>query len=96
MQLSLSSTSAAVVVELSDSGPGIPAQDLSRIFERFERVEGTNVPGTGIGLSLVKELVEAHEREGLGLQRRRSRRHLPRRAPRARLGTHRGDLSPRP
>jgi PAS domain S-box-containing protein len=52
-------------VELSvrDTGVGIPAPELSRIFERFHRVRGTRSrshEGTGIGLSLVQELVKMH------------------------------------
>ena len=52
-------------VELSvrDTGVGIPAPDLSHIFERFHRVRGIRSrthEGTGIGLSLVQELVKMH------------------------------------
>lgn len=49
------------VLEVSDSGPGIPAGELERVFERFWR--GTNAAGaagSGIGLAVVKELVDAH------------------------------------
>jgi DNA-binding response OmpR family regulator/anti-sigma regulatory factor (Ser/Thr protein kinase) len=44
-------------VMVSDSGPGIQAADLDRIFDRFYQVEGTEARGTGIGLALVQELV---------------------------------------
>lgn len=52
-------------VELSvrDTGVGIPEADLPRVFERFHRVEGTrgrSFEGSGIGLSLVQELVKLH------------------------------------
>jgi signal transduction histidine kinase len=51
-------------VELSvlDAGPGIAAEALPRVFEPYFRAPGTaaDVPGTGIGLSVVKSLVEAH------------------------------------
>jgi DNA-binding response OmpR family regulator len=45
-----------------DSGPGIPAGERTRVFDRFHRVESTasNQPGTGIGLALAKELVGLH------------------------------------
>ena len=52
-----------VVVTVSDTGIGIPEAALPRIFERFYRVEGAvgrTHEGTGIGLSLVRELVELH------------------------------------
>ena len=50
------------VVRVSDSGEGIPESDLPHIFERFRRggnVEG-RIPGTGIGLSGVRKIVELH------------------------------------
>jgi signal transduction histidine kinase len=47
---------------VSDTGMGIPAQYLPRIFDRFFRVPGQeNRAGTGLGLAIVKEIVEAHE-----------------------------------
>ena len=48
---------------MRDTGVGIPADELPRLFERFHRVEGTRGrthEGTGIGLALVQELVELH------------------------------------
>jgi len=50
-------------LEIRDTGTGIPAGELPHIFERFRRVEGArrrSHEGTGIGLALVKELVEMH------------------------------------
>jgi len=50
-----------IVVE--DSGSGIPAPEIDRIFDRFYRgkeMDATTISGTGIGLSFVKELVELH------------------------------------
>ncbi len=49
-----------VVVKVSDTGMGIPAEDLPRLFEKFYRV-GANkkaAKGTGLGLALVKEIIE--------------------------------------
>jgi signal transduction histidine kinase len=50
------------IVRVSDSGEGIPAADLPHIFERFRRgrdVEG-RIPGTGVGLSGVRSILEQH------------------------------------
>ncbi len=50
-------------LRVSDTGVGIPPSELSKIFDRFHRVEesrGRSFEGTGIGLSLVKELAELH------------------------------------
>ncbi|HTR51036.1 MAG TPA: HAMP domain-containing sensor histidine kinase [Kofleriaceae bacterium] len=51
-----------VRLSVLDTGPGIDADLAGRLFGRFERAQGVlrRKPGTGIGLALVKELVEAH------------------------------------
>jgi signal transduction histidine kinase len=55
-----------VFIEVADTGSGIPEENLGRIFERFYQVDGKTTRhhgGTGLGLALVKEIVEAHRGE---------------------------------
>ena len=46
------------VLEVADDGPGIPAEHLDRIFDRFYRIEGGLASGSGLGLAIARELAE--------------------------------------
>ena len=48
------------ILEVEDTGPGIPDADRERVFERFYRVLGSGVDGSGLGLPIVREIAELH------------------------------------
>lgn len=52
-----------VVLEVSDTGPGIPVEFKGRVFERFFRVLGTKASGSGLGLAIVKQICDLHNAE---------------------------------
>lgn len=63
ISISLITKNGVVELKVKDTGVGIPEDELPRMFERFHRVEnvtGRTYEGTGIGLSLVSELVKLH------------------------------------
>ena len=61
IRLEAARVDGAYAITVMDSGPGIPPGDLTRVFERFYRVDKSRSrPGTGLGLAIVKHLVELH------------------------------------
>lgn len=61
IELRILHADAQVILEVEDHGIGMTPAQLRRAFERFYRADTTgNIPGTGLGLSLVKEIMELH------------------------------------
>jgi two-component system, OmpR family, sensor kinase len=78
VDLSLVRENDRVILNISDSGPGIPEQERQRVFDRFYRLGGSGAAGSGLGLAIVKRIADAHNVEvlmgevstGMGLQMR--------------------------
>ena len=62
IEIRASVAAANLTVSIADHGIGIPATDLTKIFDKFYRVQHDeiSVPGTGLGLAICKSIVEAH------------------------------------
>lgn len=61
IELTLTISSGTATIEVSDEGPGIPADQLERVFDRFHRIDASRSPaGAGLGLAIAREIVEAH------------------------------------
>jgi len=58
VDLAASESDHQVVLEIEDNGPGIPAEERERVLDPFYRVLGSEQPGSGLGLSIVRTLVE--------------------------------------
>ncbi|MGN6704177.1 MAG: sensor histidine kinase N-terminal domain-containing protein [Burkholderiaceae bacterium] len=51
------------LLEVEDTGPGIPEAERGHVFERFYRILGSNVEGSGLGLAIVREIAQQHDAE---------------------------------
>jgi signal transduction histidine kinase len=61
--MTLASDENDVIIEIADTGTGIDAEDIKRVFERFFRTDETRaevIAGAGLGLSAAKLIVDAH------------------------------------
>lgn len=75
IQLAVSKDGDWVRFDVRDRGPGIPAEDIPQIFDKFYRAPGSEMSGTGLGLFICKGIVDAHAgriearlRQGGGLE----------------------------
>jgi signal transduction histidine kinase len=63
IDLSCAASPTSVTLSVTDDGPGIPAEELARIFDRFYRTQGprpSDSGGAGLGLAITKRLVDLH------------------------------------
>ena len=62
IQVSVTNTADGVCLEIADSGPGMPAAERARVFDRFYRIGGdrNRGGGSGLGLSIVKLIADLH------------------------------------
>ena len=60
LTLAIDERAGRAVLAVTDTGPGVPAAERERVFERFYSGTGGTGGGTGLGLSIVKRLVDAH------------------------------------
>ncbi len=67
IEIILISDANVTEIIIKDSGPGIPESEIDRVFDPFYRVPGSNQPGSGLGLSIVKTIAD---RLGLKVQLR--------------------------
>jgi two-component system OmpR family sensor kinase len=60
VDVAVTRTEESVVIEVTDTGPGIPVDERERVFDRFYRGAAGDVPGSGLGLAIVRSIAERH------------------------------------
>jgi two-component system OmpR family sensor kinase len=76
VSISVQREEAGAVLQVDDTGPGIPPEERARVFDRFYRLPGSEAEGSGLGLAIVRQIAQAHgaevvlgeSREGRGLR----------------------------
>ncbi|MGT2492188.1 sensor histidine kinase [Cupriavidus basilensis] len=58
MDLSVRSLAGEAILQIQDTGPGIPPEERSRVFDPFYRVLGNETMGSGLGLSIVRTIAD--------------------------------------
>lgn len=59
--LKIDFTPKQFIIEISDNGPGVPASEIEKLFDKFYRIQGSRSGGTGLGLAISQAIVEAHK-----------------------------------
>jgi two-component system phosphate regulon sensor histidine kinase PhoR len=60
IEVIVTSQDGEAIIAVRDEGPGLPAENLARVFERFFQVDRARRNGTGLGLAIVRHIVQAH------------------------------------
>jgi two-component system OmpR family sensor kinase len=60
VDVAVSIENGRAVIRISDSGPGIPLEDRTRVFDRFYRCENAQMWGSGLGLAIVRNIADMH------------------------------------
>jgi len=60
VDVSVSAAADGALLMVEDSGPGIPAEERERVFDRFYRIAGSEAGGSGLGLAIIKAIAERH------------------------------------
>ena len=61
VRLTIEDDAGEVRLIIEDTGPGIPDEQISRVFQRFKRGEDAKAEGSGLGLSIVRRIIELHQ-----------------------------------